>query len=164
MDATRIDYLDPAKLRFFRRGAALRITVEDRLSVLNVALAFAFPLSGERFVSVRDGKGQEIGVIRDVSALDPESRSLVRDELRLRYIRPVIQRVLDLKERFGSYEWTVQTDRGPWRFATWNLNENVHRLPDNRRLIVDVDTNTYELPDPNTLDAASRRLLREHVV
>src|SRR5690349_23158371 len=75
-------YLDPAKLRFFRHGAALRLTVEEEASYLKVAVVRAFPLSHpHQYLSVRDGENKEIGLLVDPSALDRENHSLVAEEL-----------------------------------------------------------------------------------
>ena len=162
-DPKGIRILDPTTLHFFRHGAVLRLTLTEELSVLKVTVLSAFPLShATQLISVRDGKNAEVGMIFDVEALTPDDKALVLEELQRRYVRPVLQRILELKERFGSYEWKVETDRGPCSFATWNLNENMHALPGGRRMIVDVDENRYEIPEK--LDDESRRILGQHGV
>lgn len=160
-DLKGIRILDPKTLHFFRHGSVLRLTIAEELSVLKVTVLSAFPLSrASQLISVRDGKSAEVGMISDVEILDPDDKALVLEELRRRYVRPVLQRILELKERFGSYEWKVETDRGPCSFATWNLNENVHALPGGRRMVVDVDENRFEIPEK--LDHESRRILGQH--
>src|SRR5579871_4939332 len=110
-------YLDPKKLRFFRHGATLRLTIEEERSVLKIAVMRAFPLSHpHEYLSVRDGAHKEVGLIVNAAELDGESQRRVTEELERRYLIPVIRRVIRIIERFGTVDWEVETDRGVCRF------------------------------------------------
>src|SRR5436309_3205561 len=126
VETADLRYLEPKKLRFFRHGATLRLTVEDERSVLKVAVVRAFPLSHpQQYLSVRDGDNKEVGLIVDAADLDDESRRLVAEDLERRYVVPVVRRIIAIKERFGTVDWEVETDRGVSRFTTRNTRDNV---------------------------------------
>ena len=73
--------------------------------------------------------------------------------------RQLIQRVLRVKERFGTLDWEVMTNRGPRAFTTRDLRENViHPVPE-RTLLTDVDGNRYDVRDVYALDRASQAWL-----
>jgi Domain of unknown function (DUF1854) len=157
-------YLDPAKLRFFRHGAALRLTVEDEACYLKVAIMRAFPLSHpHQYLSVRDAENKEIGLLVDPTALDRENQSLLAEELERRYVVPVIRRIIGIKERFGTVDWEVETDRGVRTFTTRNMREKVVQPSPGRYLLTDVDENRYDVRDLAALDPASQSWLLRHL-
>ena len=163
-EAAELVFLDPGKLHFFRHGAALRLTIEADRSVLSATVLRAFPLSEpRRFLSVRDGGGKELGMLADLAALNAEDRALVESELERRYLVPVIKRVASVKERFGTVEWEMETDRGRCTFTTRNLRENVITPAPGRVILSDVDGNRYDVPNMDQLDAASRGALLAHL-
>lgn len=163
-EASDLRYLEPSKLRFFRHGATLRLTVADEMSCLQVSIIRLFPLSEpDSYLSVRSGDNKEIGVLISAGELDAVSRRLVAEEQERRYLVPVVQRVLGVKERFGTVEWTVETDRGKRTFTTRSLRENIVQPSPNRYLLSDVDGNRYDVRDLYALDAASRRYLSQYL-
>jgi hypothetical protein len=163
IETTALRYLDPQRLRFAHHGARLRLVIEGECCYRQVTIYRAFPLSQpERYLSVRDGDGGEVGIVVDAALLDAESRRALELELERRYMAPVISRVLRVKERFGTVEWLVETDRGICAFTTRNLREhNVQPAP-GRYLLSDVDGNRYDLPDITALDGASQAWIIRH--
>jgi hypothetical protein len=140
------------------------LTVADERSYLKVAVFRAFPLSHpERYLSVRDGANKEIGLIVSAEELDAESRRLVAEELERRYLVPIVRRVVSVRERFGTVDWEVETDRGVCRFTTRNMRENVEQPSPGRFLVTDVDGNRYDVRDISRLDAASQAWLMRHL-
>jgi len=157
-------HLDSSRLRFHRCGATLRLTLEGECSYPKVTAVRAFPISQPaRHVSIRDGKGHEVGLITDLQSLEPTGRALVEEELARRYVIPVILRVKSSKERFGTVEWTVDTDRGERRLTTRHLREESANPSPGRYLLTDVDGNRYDVPNLNALDPASRMMLLQHL-
>ena len=157
-------YLEPVKLRFFRHGAALRLTIEDECSYLKVAVVRSFPLSHpHQYLSVRDGENKEVGLLVDGTDLDGEGQRLLTEELERRYLVPVIRRVIGIKERFGTVDWEVETDRGVHRFTTRNVREKVVQPSAGRYLLTDVDDNRYDVRDLSALDPASQTWLLRHL-
>ena len=164
VEASELRYLDPKALRFFRHGATLRLTVGDEMSVLAVSVVRMFPLSEpQRYLSVRGGDNKEVGILVEAGELGEDSRRLVAEELERRYLVPVIRRVLSVKERFGTVDWEVETDRGVRTFTTRNLRENVLQPSADRYLLSDVDGNRYDVPDLAELDGASQAWLMRYL-
>ena len=158
--SVELRYLDPARIRFFRAGATLRLTVDGEFSCLQVAVVRVFPLSNpSRYFSVRDGGGKKMGLLTDLMDLDPESRLRVEEELERRYLVARLKRVIRVRERFGIVEWDVETDRGECRFSTRDLRETVIRLPGHHYVIIDVEGNRFEIQDLNALDDPSQAWL-----
>ncbi len=164
LEASRLVLLDPTRVTFFRHGATLRATIDDDRSLLKVAIVRAFPLSEpSRYLSVRDGANKEAGLIVDPSQLDPGSQALVEAELDRRYLMPSVVRVVSARERFGTVDWVMETDRGVSRFTTRNLREHAQRPAPGRIIIPDVDGNRYDIRDVDALDLPSQELLFRHL-
>lgn len=163
-DATQLKFLEPRRLKFFKAGAALRLTMEGECSYLRVKVQRAFPLSlPQRYLSVRDDGNKEIGVLIDPEALDPESRRLVAAELERRYLVSTIRRICSVTERFGVVEWEVETDRGPREFTTRDLRDHVLQPAEGQFVFTDVDENRYTVACLGKLDANSQTWLLRHV-
>lgn len=163
-ETTDLRFLDPRSLRFRRHGARLRLAVAGEPEEVEVTVVRVFPLSNpRRYVSVRDTEDEEIGIVVDVGELEAASRHVVEEELERRYIVPVVQRVLSVRERFGTIDWTVETDRGPRSFTTRNLRENVVQPAPNRYVLTDVDGNRYDVRDVEALDGVSQAWLLRYV-
>jgi Domain of unknown function (DUF1854) len=164
VEASQLVLLDASRLRFLAHGPILRLTIEDDRSYLRVGVLRAFPLSDpSRYLSVRDGQGKEVGLIAAPETLRPEDRALVERELARRYLVPAVTRIVSARERFGTVEWTMETDRGVVRFTTRNLRENVQRPSPARIILNDVDGNRYDIRDVEALSAASQELLFRHL-
>ena len=164
VEASRLVFLDVAKLRFFAHGPILRLTIDDDRSFLRVAVVRSFPLSEPaRYLSVRDGQGKEVGLIVDPAQLQSEDRALVQRELDRRYLVPAVTRIVSARERFGTVEWTMETDRGVVRFTTRNLRENVQRPSPGRIILNDVDGNRYDIVNVDGLNRSSQDLLFQHL-
>jgi hypothetical protein len=156
--------LDPKKLRFHKHGATLRLTIEDDRSFPKVGVLRAFPLSDRnRFFSVRDGGDNEIGLIADPTDLSAENQNLIDEDLQRRYFVPSVKKIVSAKERFGTVDWTVETDRGVCHFTTQNLRENVQRPAPGRIILNDVDGNRYDIRDVDDLSRESQETLFRHL-
>ena len=164
VEASQLVFLDVKKLRFFTHGVTLRLTVEEDRSYLKVTILRAFPLSEpRRFLSVRDSENKEVGLIVNPAELDVENRRLVDEELERRYLVPAVTRIVAAKERFGTVDWTMETNRGLCRFTTRNLRENVQRPSPGRIILNDVDGNRYDIRNLDDLSLASQELLFRHI-
>ena len=163
-EAAELVFLDVKKLRFFKRGATLRLTVEEDRSHLKVSVLRAFPLSEpDRFFSVQDGANKEVGMIIDPGELSNANRKLVHEDLERRYLLPAVKRILTAKERFGTVDWEMETDRGVRKLTTRNLGENVQRPAPGRIILSDVDDNRYDIRNIDELDLNSQQLLFQHM-
>jgi len=116
----------------------------------------------ERWISVLDDEGRELGIIEELGKLDAENRKIILDELRRRYVLPRIQKILSCKEKFELVQWEVETDRGSKEFLSRNLRENIQQPSENRLILTDVDSNRYDIPDFQSLDKKSQNLLERY--
>ena len=152
--------LDPKRVRIFRVAGVPRLTLRDDRSWSKVSVARAFPLSDpDHFLGFLDGDGKDIGLLHDPGQLDAESRQIVEEELEKRYFVPNVERVLTVKEEFGTIYWTVETDRGQKDIIVRNLRDNLQELSASRVIITDVDGNRFEFVDVSKLDGKSQSVI-----
>jgi hypothetical protein len=153
--------LDPKSLNlFFSPKDRLRLTVGAEYSYPTVKPAWASPLNYPgRYLSLLNGKGEEIVLIADPHDLHPAARDAVMEEVARRYLTSIIVRVLDARSEFGATYWHVETDRGFRDFVTQSLQENAQWLSPKHLMLIDVDGNRFELVDVTALDDGSRKHL-----
>jgi hypothetical protein len=126
----------------------------------DVTLVRLFPLTEpERWISLVEMNGKEVGILKDASRLGHDALRLARDELRRRYLVPRITRILACRPRADLVEWTVESDRGQQKFLTRDLREQIKEHMPTRLSIVDLEGNRYDIPDLAALDPESRRRL-----
>ena len=153
--------LDPRTLRlFYEPKDRLRMTVGDEYSYATVKPAWASPLNHpKRFLSLLNGKGEEIVLLTDPKDLPSSSYEAVMEEVGRRYLTATVVRILSAKSEFGATYWHVETDRGVRDFVTQSLQENAQWLSSKHLMLIDVDGNRFELADITSLDDTSRRYL-----
>ncbi len=151
--------LAPADVCFRREDARLQMR-EGEGEWREVSVVRLFPLSEpERWLAVLDDKQADIGLLCDLEGFEPEQRLLLEDELRRRYLTPVITAISAIRHRGDVAEWTVATDRGETSIVVRNVREKVKEPLPGHLTIEDAQGNRYEIPHRAALDAASRRLL-----
>ena len=159
----KLNYLDPKKVKFFRHGDVLRGTIEGDRSCLRVVPMRAFPISmRDKYISIRDMKGDELGIIKEPKELDKESYKLLEEEIHKRYFVPVILKVKSIRDKLGIVEWEVVTDRGYRKFITRSIHNSIEET-DKGFIIKDIENNKYELRDYSELDPKSAELITRKV-
>ncbi len=159
----KMRFLDPAEVKFFRVGDAMRITIDGDKSCLRVVPMYSFPLSlRDQYISLRDAAGNELGMIRSLNELDKDARKLLEAELRRRYVTPVIHEIKSISDKFGVVEWEVETDRGPKKFITRSLHDSLKESGAGL-IITDMENNRYEIRDFSQLDAHSAAILTKRI-
>ncbi|NKB71801.1 MAG: DUF1854 domain-containing protein [Candidatus Latescibacteria bacterium] len=158
---THPEEVDIKGVRLFREPAwTLRLTIDQDRSYLKVKIVRAAPLSHpERYICLLDAKDEEICMIDNLKELADEARTIVGEELDLRYLTSTIERIESVRNEFGTSYWDVQTNRGQREFVVQNVAENAQWLGDYRLLLVDVDGNRFEIPDMQALDKKSLGLI-----
>ena len=158
---THPEKVDIGAVRLFREPAwVLRMTIDQDRSYLKVKIVRAAPLSHpDRYICMLDAKDEEICMIDDLKDLDAEARTIVGEELDLRYLTSTIERIESVRNEFGTSYWDVQTNRGQREFVVQNVAENAQWLGDYRLLLVDVDGNRFEIPNMQALDKKSLGLI-----
>lgn len=155
-------YFEPTQLRVWRPEGAvhLRVEIANEQTVLSARIRRTFPLSEPtRFLSIQDGAGKEVGILRDAEGLDDTSQAEVAAHLDRRYFTPQIQHINTLRQEAGMWRFTVETQRGPSEFFVRNWRDNAHEISPNRWHILSVDGGRYEIANLEALDAPSRRLM-----
>ena len=153
--------LDPKQVRLFRtpEGTA-RAELADELTCLRLKVLCSFPLTHpNQYVSLRDGSDRELGLVEDLHQLDRESRRIAEEEIARRYFLPEITAVKKLSGHFGTYDWEVETDRGPRTFIVRGRSESVVQMPPHRVVVTDVLGNRYQVTDYTKLPPRSVALL-----
>ena len=128
-----------------------------------------FPLSRpSEFIALWTGDSaldhKEVGMIRRLKELMPSSRLAVEHELVKRYFIHYIQRIVKIEEEMGFLSWQVETDKGEMEFLTRRFDRNsVMEGGTNGRIILDVDSNRYEIEDLDDLDPVSRHMFDDFI-
>lgn len=163
-DLTNIRYLNPEKAIFsITEGGLLTLQLGNEYFA-KVDLYQAFPFSLEnKYISVRDEEGEEIGIIKDLDELPQQSREAVEQELAWRYYAPQITKIIDIKDEFGHRYWDVETNHGYRKFVTRGRDEGIYQITESRILIIDMTGNRFEIANYYQLDAKSLRLLEPFI-
>jgi hypothetical protein len=157
-----VKYLNPSNVQLTRGSGGLLEGMIDGVHYPEITLRSIFPLSRpKQYISVRLPDGVEIGIIPDLSDLDTDSMREAEQELRFRYIVPVVTRIDQIVEESGLWIWNLQTDRGPLRLIMQNLHEYIIAPSPTRLIITDMDGRRCEISDIHTLDSHSRKELNK---
>lgn len=153
--------IEPRSLHLFHHPpGTLRLTVGDDHSYAEVKLYQAWPLTAPHcFLSLVNGKGDEIAMVDDLESFAPASRAVAEEELRRRYLTAHVQSVREIRTEFGVTYWHVTTDKGERDFVVQSMSESCVWLSDRHLLIVDVDGNRFEFEDLTNFDPVSRNHL-----
>lgn len=118
-----------------------------------------FPWSEpDQYISLRSEDGEEITLINSLDSLDPDSRKAVQAALSEAGFVFNVQRIHAIDTEFEIRVWHVTASQGTMRFQT-QLDEWPRISRDGSLLLRDVAGNLIRFPQPETLDAASRKLL-----
>jgi len=119
-----------------------------------------FPLSGlDKYITLLDGEGVEVAIIRDLNTLPPDERKIIAYCLREYYLMPKITKLNSLTEKYGKITIDAETDRGHSSIEIRGIVHSLKLLYDNRVLIRDINDNRYEIPDLMKLDRHSIALI-----
>jgi len=159
----RLRFFASNEIAFSRAGDALRMTIEGDRSCLRVVPMYAFPHSmRDRYISLRDMDGNELGMIRSLGGLDKSTRKLLEEELRRRYVTPVILEIISVSDKYEVVEWEVETDRGRKTFVTRSLHDSLTVSADSL-IVTDMESNRYEIHDRSQLDPHSAAILAKKI-
>ena len=138
----------------------LVVAIADEEAPRPVRPMRAFPLSHrDRYIVLRDEERNEVGVIEDLAALEPDSREAVRDCLERTYVIPQIVKIHTIEIRKQIPTWEVDTDRGPRTIEMRSTRRDLHVMASGQVIVRDADGNQFEVADRRALDPASRTLL-----
>jgi hypothetical protein len=119
----------------------------------------AFPLTDpDRGISLVGADGRERAWIDHLADLPDSARALLAEELAPRDFAPVMLQLRSVSSFGVPSTWDVRTDRGDTRFVL-KAEEDIRRLEGGALLIASAHGLQFRVPDPKTLDRASRKLL-----
>lgn len=128
-----------------------------------IFLSRAFPFDKPfEYISVFDKEKREIGFIRSLANdFDEETCGRLMRELEETYYRPMIRRILSVKDQRGLSHWQTECDCGTLEFTLQDIYRSLRKITTadghDRILITDVYGNRYEIPDVEALDRQSYR-------
>ena len=145
-------------LRLERRiDGQLWATLGKRDEPVTIICCFPWTEPG-RFISLRDREEDEFALVRDIGALDVDSRdALARSLAEAGFVLEIVA-VTACEEEVEIRNWEVRTRQGPRTFQT-NRDDWPREIPGGGLLIRDVAGDLYYVDDPATLDEKSRALL-----
>lgn len=155
-----VQFLDASQIEIARNAfEELTVALPDGTTHTGVEAVRSFPLTDpNRYITLIDDEGAEIGILRDIKQLPGDSIEVLKSELQKRYFMPKITKIHELSGEFGVTQWVVDTNRGPVTFGM-RTRYDVVSLESGRVLIKDADGNRYEIENYHRLDPASLALL-----
>lgn len=149
---------DTHPLRLVRKGDSVHaLTGNPDTDEKPVHIVWARPVTGMgREISILGADKKEVALLKSLDSLDPHSREIAAQELRLRYLAPVIRRVIRTRSHFGSRYWIVETDHGQRQFLIKEPHRSVLWVTPDQLLIRDTLGNRYRIESLRALDDVSR--------
>jgi hypothetical protein len=164
--AAEIRYLTGDDIEFYETEGKLLGAKADGRDLGRVDVLWLFPIhQKDKFLSVRRrsehprDRETEIGIIEDLTKLRPEQRSLIEKELEKRYFVPKILKVTNVKEEFGHTYWESVTSAGARNFTTFDLGSSIIRTGEYSLILIDVDSDRYEIEDVRKIGEKALRVL-----
>ena len=154
---TNVQLLEPKQVRLERTDDQEITLKTDRTEAHHIRVKRAFPLTDpDEFVIVSDASEHFVGLLEKYKTMDSTSRHIIEEELDKGYFVPRIVRVDEIRDKFGTLVWSVQTDRGAHVFELKSPREDIRWLGEHHLIIRDVDGNRYEILDVRRLEEKSR--------
>ncbi len=144
-----LPYLNPSSIKFATDTVGrLSLRVEERL-YLDVKLVCSHPLTKKsELISVMDSEGKEIGILKNLEALDADSAAAIRKELDHQYFFTYVTRICSVSSGQGLSTVTIETERGTTEIYLKERG-NFRFLPGGTVLMTDVHGLKF-LVDANT--------------
>lgn len=155
-------YVDSTSGKLTRTDLHLvSLTLADGTVIEDLEPRRLFPVNRkEAYITLLDENEKEVALVRDMAELDDDSAAALRACFAEYYRIPVIVKLLESTEKFGSLTWRVETDRGEVTFRIRNRHSDIKSFHGTARILVrDTNDNRYEITDYTKLDAHSRHLL-----
>ncbi len=159
-----LDFLNPGICKFAFNQNGFLIFSFNGENKGRVKLIRSYPYTfKDEYICVHDIDDNEIGIIRDLKALDQFSQDAANKELQNRYYCPTISSVKAIKERMGHFHFETIIDGKEKSFVVRDLGRNLRFADKNTLLIFDVDGNRYIIPNHEKIEEKSRRLIEPYL-
>ncbi|MDP6039557.1 MAG: DUF1854 domain-containing protein [Candidatus Latescibacteria bacterium] len=157
-------HLDPHTIQIRQNGEGLILVANNQEQAIDQVVR-CFPFSTpDRWISLRDKTGTELGILPTLDGLMDQSRSILETHLKDRYHIPTILAFHNIESsKQGGSIWHVETDDGPAQFLMrGDRSLNLSAFP--RIVFTDAITRKrYAIPDFTTLDRPSQKLARTYL-
>ena len=141
----------------------LVLTMPDGERHVGVHPVRGFPISQpRRGVAVCSAEGRELVWIEELDQLSPATRGKLEAELADQEFLPIITRIFRVSLQTNPCQWEVDTDRGRTQFLL-KSEDDVRRLENHGALVMDAHGVRYLIPNSETLDRQSRRILERYL-
>ncbi len=142
-----------------KTGTDRRLLLQVDGEQVPVRVQICFPWrEPEQYLSLYDKDGKERGFVHRLADVDQTSRHALQAELDVMGFTLVIDRILELEKEIEIRSWRVMVKGAERSFQT-ELDEWPRDLSDGRLLIKDVSGDLYSIPNMESLDKESRKLL-----
>jgi len=163
-DVYDIRVLEPKDVLFSRGSGGVFQGVIGGVTYDELVVYRTFPfLYTTQYISIRNAKGEELGIVADIAELDDESSREALLELQYRYFLPRVTRVDSVKQKADMWIWELATSLGSTRMIMRNLHEHMQFPGGNRIILTDMNGRRVEIADWRALDAHSRKQLNDVV-
>ncbi len=105
-------FLSPQKIKIKRKEGGLILKMDGQCLKLAPPRRSVPLTAPDEFIALSGEDGKEIGILRRLSDLEPDSRALLGDELHQIYRTIIIERVISVKRDplSGLIRWTVEVE------------------------------------------------------
>lgn len=175
-DVVKVTYLTPENAHFEEKnsfisfkGTVLKpdenyVYSETDVEYKRVFLQRNFPHDQlDKYISVLDEDGVEIGIISDISVFDDKTSEILLRELKRKYYILKITKVYSVKEKYGFSYWKAQSESGDVAFTLHDTSRSITKVGEDRLFISDVDANRYEIESFSSLDRKSRKCMELYI-
>ena len=139
------------------QSGQLQVVSENKTTAVRAQPCF--PLSEpNRFFSLLDCEGNEVGIVENPADLDAATRKVLETALADAAFTIKVRAIESIENDIDLRIWKVVTASGSRTFET-RLGSWPRKLEDGGVLIQDVAEDLYHIEDVNALDARSRQLL-----
>ena len=111
-----------------------------------------------RFLSLRNGDGEEFALVEALDDLDAPSRRVLESAIAEAGFVLDVTRISEVEEEIEIRTWKVETRQGPRSFQT-RLDDWPSEVPGGGIVIRDVAGDLYHVADPAGMDERSRTWL-----
>ncbi len=163
-DKLSLTFLNPEECSFsFNANGFLTFILNgEEKGRVKLVRTYPYALKNE-YICIHDLEDNELGIIRDLGNLDAKSRENAQKELENRYYCPTVTSVKSIKERMGHFYFETVIDGKDKNFTVRDITRNLRFASEGTLLIFDMDGNRYIIPDFESIEQKSRRLLEPYL-
>lgn len=163
-DKLSIEFLNPESciFSFNENGFLLMCHNGEKIGRVKLIRTYPYTLKDE-YICVHNLDDKEIGIIRDLNALDKNSCENAKKELENRYYCPTVTSIKSVKERMGHFYFETIVDGKEKNFTVRDITRNMRFATNDTLLIFDMDGNRYVIPDFEKTEPKSKRLLEPYL-